>query len=174
MLRRSTVLAATAAVLAATSAHAQTASPERVSDLAALAPTAPVRWSLDSTAVAAPGAGAEFRLGQVSKGEDRLRLGAVDVSRDAARAPEGRWSLFAAVGGREVTPAATGAAWLDDRAAGYMTSARAGLTMRRGGAQASFGYVRRKIRVSGAQSDLLADMPKTDHLAGFAFSYTLR
>jgi hypothetical protein len=120
-------------------------------------------------------AGAELRLGQVPKSEDRLRLGVVSPgTAEGFKGPEGRWYLFAAVGGGEVGPSGASARWQEDRASAYMATAKAGVTLRRGDAQATFGYVRRSFKVSGQQSDLLADMPKSDHLAGFAFSYTLR
>lgn len=122
----------------------------------------PVRWA----APAAPDphdAGAELRL---------------PLARGSGKAPEGRWFAYVAarrqeLGAQQGDPRVGGLAWQDDRASAAMTRAEAGLALRKGDAQATFGYVQRRFEVSGAQSDLLATMPKSDHLAGVSLSFSL-
>ena len=174
MWRRSSVLAGVAALAAATAAHAQPVAPGAAfaSDIS---PFTQAGFS------GSPQAGAEVRFGQTTGGDDAAeRLGVSLGGRDGP-ASEGRWFLFAGARSGQVVrdPRQSEARWAslgwnDERATASMTSAQAGIALRKGDAQASFGYVRRKVKVSGAQSDLLANMPKSDHVAGFSFSWTLR
>lgn len=130
-------------------------------------------------------AGAEIRIGAVGRGgEDddqvreslrRIGVNPVDGARLGSRS---RWYLFAAASGRAVglnlrqdETGWSSAGWSEDRTSGFVTSAQAGLAWRKGDAQAAIGYVRRKVRWGGPQSDLYADIPKDDDVAGFTFSY---
>jgi hypothetical protein len=121
-----------------------------------------------------------------SRGERALeQLRDLGVKDGTSFGDKGRWYLFAAASGRAVglnlrqdEGGWTSAGWSEDRTAGFVTSAQAGLAWRKGPAQASIGYVRRKVRMGGPQgsvtSDLYADLPKDDDLAGFTFSYAPR
>ena len=179
MWRRSSALMALTVLATATGAHAQSLGRGGASNLASDLS----RWSvMPARAAPAPGAGAaaEFQLGEAPAGAERLRLGP-DGRSGQAGGTEGRWFLFAGArrselgaGSRSGDEAWRSAGWADESASASMTSAEAGIALRKGQAQASFGYVKRKFKVSGAQSDLLANMPKSDHVAGFSFSYTLR
>jgi hypothetical protein len=176
MTWRPAALTTTAAILAATAAHAQTAGAggaDLGSDLSRWS-----RWPVEVKTEPPVVAGAEFQLGALPDGAERLRLGPTGLrARDNAGGADGRWFMFAGARSNELgrnESAWPSAPWAEDHASGSMTRAEAGIALRSGNAQASFGYVRRKVKVSGAQSDLLANMPKTDHVAGFSFSYTLR
>ena len=130
-------------------------------------------------------AGAEIRIGALKQADlggqmrQRLRDLGVDPVKGAVLGSRSRWYLFAAASGQAVglnlrrdEDGWTNAGWSEDRTSGFVTSAQAGLAWRLGPAQASIGYVRRKIKTSGPQSDLYADLPKNDDVAGFTFSYT--
>jgi hypothetical protein len=161
-----------AALAAATAAHAQSPAPG-----AAFASDISPFTRAQTGLSAAPQAGGEIRFGETGAGTQSQRLGLTLGGRDAP-VREGRWFVFAGARSGQVAPPNESAwaslGWNDERASASMTSAQAGIALRKGDAQASFGYVRRKFTVSGAQSDLLANMPKSDHLAGFSFSWTLR
>lgn len=174
MWRRFSGPAALAVLAAATGAHAQSPAPGGAfaSDLSPFT-RSQARWS------AAPQAGGEIRFGETTDADEASRRLGVTLGGQGASVREGRWFVFAGARSGEVAPhrnepgwASLG--WNDERASASMTSAQAGIALRKGDAQASFGYVRRKFKVSGAESDLLANMPKSDHLAGFSFSWTLR
>jgi hypothetical protein len=174
MWRRSSVLAATAALAAATAARAQAPAPgvAFASDISPFTHAQP-GWNVG------PQAGGEIRFGDTSGPEPSVRRLGLTLGGQGAKVGEGRWFVFAGARSGQVASHPDESAWAslgwnDERASASMTSAQAGIALRKGDAQASFGYVRRRFKVSGAQSDLLANMPKSDHLAGFSFSWTLR
>jgi hypothetical protein len=92
---------------------------------------------------------------------------------------QGQWGVFVSATANTVSSEARedAARWSDPafsdvRDQGVVSKAQAGLVWRRGGAQASFGYVRRSVKLAApVNNDILANLPKSDHVAGISFSF---
>lgn len=100
------------------------------------------------------------RSGQVRRSLRRLGLAAADGS-DFGR--HGRWYLFAGASGQAVglnlLSDPLGGGWRpaglsSDVTSGFVTTAQAGIAWRQGPAQASVGYVRRRIRIDAPHPEL--------------------
>ncbi|MGZ8364535.1 MAG: hypothetical protein ACXW3D_10900 [Caulobacteraceae bacterium] len=114
----------------------------------------------------------------------RLSLFGVTARDGRGMGKSGRWFVYGAAGGRAVgwnfantEDGALRALGLTvDRTSAVISSAEAGIAWRKGGAQASLGYVRRKVRLKGGLSelDIMAGLdlfPHDDDAVAFTFSY---
>lgn len=126
-------------------------------------------------------AGATIRFGDLGRGREdgatrtlrRLGLSAADGRTFGGR---GRWYLFAGASGASIGVNVLhdpyeggwrGAGLSSDAAAGFVTSAQAGVAWRQGPAQASLGYVRRKIRIDAPHPEIY---PTSDNALAFSFA----
>ena len=140
------------------------------------------RYSAPQTEL--PVASAAFTGRRTVKGEDVGYAAELPLSFGEGSGPaparKGGWRLFVAASANSLateardTPADADPAFSDRRDVGYMSKAQAGLLWRKGGAQASVGYVQRSIQLSGSAGDLYAGLPRSDHVAGVSFSFSAK
>lgn len=124
-------------------------------------------------------AGAMVRFGSLGKdrtAQVRRRLGQLGLTASDGRefGGRGRWYLFAGASGTSVginmlrDPEGGWRSGLSsDTTAGFITSAQAGVAWRQGPAQASVGYVRRKIRIDAPHPELYSS---GDDAVAFSFA----
>ncbi|MDB5461238.1 MAG: hypothetical protein JWO72_2979 [Caulobacteraceae bacterium] len=134
-------------------------------------------FGLDSTGGNSAEAGAMFRFSSIRTAvQDRLN--AMGVRNGAVYGDQGRWYVFAAVRGQSVglnmTANANGAlrqaGWSTDASSALVGDGQVGVGWRKGGLEASMGYVHRGIKVRNAPygasdsfSESLAAMSLTFH-----------
>jgi hypothetical protein len=142
------------------------------------------RFRYAAPAAELPVASAAFAGRRAVSGEDvgysaELPLSLGEGSGPAPSRKSG-WRVFVAASANSLATenrdqaGAIDPAFADRRDVGYMSKAQAGLLWRKGSAQASLGYVKRSIQLSGSASDLYAGLPKSDHVAGLSFSFAAK